>query len=62
MKKIEEFEHFIGMSENDARLIYKNLRVVEVDGRYCIITDDLNPERLNVIIEKNIITKIDGLY
>lgn len=62
MKKIEDFEYLIGMTEDAAYSAYEKVRVIEEDGEHYFVTMDFKPERVNVIIEKGIITKIDGLY
>lgn len=39
----------------------KSIRVTKRDGRTTIITEDINPNRINVEIENGIITKVENL-
>lgn len=36
------------------------VRPVEIDGHACIVTSDYRPDRVNVIVENGVITKIHG--
>lgn len=58
-----EAEEFIGKTLEEARIICKKLglpnRVSSVDGHIHGVTDDCIPERINFIIEKDLIINVD---
>lgn len=53
-------EELIGLTLESAREILKDkkYRIVRIDGKGMMVTCDYRPERLNLEIENNIITKI----
>jgi hypothetical protein len=55
-------EELVGMDYETAVVLLKdeNWRVVVRDGKGYVITCDFKPERLNLEIENNIITKVYG--
>lgn len=58
-------DHLIGKDLLYARSLVqiygKSIRVTKRDGRTTIITEDINPNRINVEIENATITKVIGL-
>lgn len=40
---------------------YNSLRIVKFDGNYCVCTQDVKFDRINIVTEKNIITKIHSI-
>lgn len=52
----------IGLSPRQARRIYENIRIVEVNGRRLPTTQDYNRSRINVETRNDVIIRIDGIY
>lgn len=52
----------IGLSPRQARRIYENIRIVEINGRRLPTTQDYNRSRINVETRNDIIIRIDGIY
>jgi hypothetical protein len=58
----DERDELVGMDIDYAREVYANwkIRVVDRDNEAVPITDDLQADRINVHVRKNIITYIKG--
>jgi hypothetical protein len=56
-------KQLVGLSLEDAKTIYKDyrIRVRTNDGSPLMGTCDFLPTRINVSVEKGIITKVEGL-
>lgn len=60
-----DFSMILGLSEDDARMRLRlmgfTMRVVESDGKACMVTDDLDANRLNVKMEEGFISSVYGI-
>lgn len=65
-KLYEYIEKFKGINIGDAQEFAMSfdlrVRVVKIDGEPCIITADFRTDRINVEVENDIITEVDGIY
>uniref|UniRef100_A0A6C0C8H5 Uncharacterized protein n=1 Tax=viral metagenome TaxID=1070528 RepID=A0A6C0C8H5_9ZZZZ len=52
----------LGLSLRQARQIYNNIRVVEVNGRRVPTTQDYDRTRINVATRDDVVIRIDGFY
>ena len=62
MKSSTNYDYLIGKTVTECRDI-KDLkfRVTVKDGKGVMVTQDVDPTRVNVAIDKNLVTKIIGL-
>lgn len=58
----QETQNFIGLSVTEVKGLYPHIRVAVVDNVPKCVTDDICLWRLNVSVEKNIVTQILGYY
>lgn len=56
-------KELVGLKVEEAKLMYKdyNIRIVVLDGINLMCTEDYIISRINVSVEKGIITKVEGL-
>lgn len=74
---LEPFQPVIGKSVDEAhewlvdeklpspgrpQVVVISVRPIKIDGQELEITEDLRSDRLNVIVEKGVITALDGVY
>lgn len=50
-------DEFKGKTLEEVQSLWKNgsVRISKIDGKYCVLTRDLNPHRLNVVLENGIV-------
>lgn len=58
-----EDQELIGKTLKEANQVvesYESIRVNELDGKHMAGTCDFNPDRINVVIDDGVITRING--
>lgn len=64
LKDIRDFKHLEGMLYEDAQLVVEKpyfLFPAYFNGVKCIETDDINPNRINVIVDNNRIIAVKSI-
>ena len=59
-KNVQNYGSLIGMTVEEAKQIYRKIRVVKEDGVSLCVTEDFRMDRLNVATSGGIITELVG--
>jgi hypothetical protein len=52
----------LGLTFDEAKILYPNLRIIEIDGLQLSKTNDYSINRCNIIIKNELVFKVDGFY